>query len=91
MVLVMIYLYNYLGIINLITFIIYGIDKKRAIKKEVRISEKTLISLGFIGGCLGALIGMGMFHHKTRKIWFYISNILFLAGWSYVLVKVLFL
>ena len=78
MVLVMIYLYNYLGIINLITFIIYGIDKKRSIKKEMRISERTLISLGFIGGCLGALLGMFIFRHKTRKILFYISNILFL-------------
>ena len=85
------YISTYLGIINLITFILYGIDKKRAIRKEVRISESTLISLGFIGGCLGALVGMFMFHHKTRKIWFYISNIIFLAGWSYCLVKVFFL
>ena len=91
MVFIMKYISTYLGIINLITFILYGIDNKRAIRKEVRISESTLISLGFIGGCLGALVGMFMFHHKTRKIWFYISNIIFLAGWSYWLVKVFFL
>ena len=91
MVFKMKYISTYLGIINLITFILYGIDKKRSIKKEIRISEKTLISMGFIGGCLGALVGMYIFHHKTRKIWFYISNLLFLAGWSYVLVKVFIL
>ena len=70
MVFIMKYISTYLGIINLITFILYGIDKKRAIRKEVRISESTLISLGFIGGCLGALVGMFMFHHKTRKLIF---------------------
>ena len=88
MVIVMKYIIYYLAIINIITFIMYGIDKKRAIKKEIRISERTLISLGFIGGCLGALLGMCIFHHKTRKIWFYIGNIIFLAGWTYWLVKV---
>ncbi len=87
MVFKMKYIATYLAIINLITFIIYGIDKKRAIRKQIRISEKTLISLGFIGGSLGALIGMFMFHHKTRKIWFYMANIMFLAGWCYALVK----
>lgn len=56
----------YLVVINIFTFIIYGIDKYRSVKKEWRISENTLIIAAVIGGSAGALLGMKMFRHKTR-------------------------
>ena len=57
----------YLIIINIITFITYGIDKAKARKGAWRIAEKTLIGLAVAGGSIGALAGMSFFHHKTRK------------------------
>lgn len=57
----------YIIIINIITFVLFGIDKQKAVKKEWRISENTLIGLALIGGSVGALLGMRCFHHKTRK------------------------
>ena len=57
----------YLMSINLVTFVIYGIDKQRAKKKQWRISEKTLFVLAILGGSVGALGGMYYFRHKTQK------------------------
>ena len=57
----------YFIIINIISFLLFGIDKKRAIKKEYRISEYTLISISFLGGAIGSILGMIFFHHKTKK------------------------
>ena len=56
----------YLVIINIITFAMYGIDKKRAIKDQWRIPENTLLGAAFIGGSFGAFAGMRVFHHKTK-------------------------
>lgn len=53
--------------INLISFIIFGIDKLEAIKKKNRIPEKILFILSITGGCFGAGVGMIIFHHKIRK------------------------
>lgn len=61
------YLLIYLLAINLISFIAYGIDKRKAIKNKWRIKEATLLGLSFIGGSIGALMGMIIFHHKTKK------------------------
>ncbi|MCR5223774.1 MAG: DUF1294 domain-containing protein [Bacilli bacterium] len=52
---------------NVLTFIIYGLDKLFAIKNMSRVSENTLLLLSFIGGSIGAYIGMKFFHHKTNK------------------------
>ena len=57
----------YLIIINIITFITYGIDTAKARKGAWRITEKTLIGLAVAGGSIGAMAGMSFFHHKTRK------------------------
>lgn len=57
----------YIIIINSIAFVVFGIDKQKAVKNKWRISENTLIGLALIGGSAGALIGMRCFHHKTRK------------------------
>ena len=56
----------YLLAVNVIAFILFGIDKQRARKHAFRISERTLMIWGIVGGSLGALLGMQFFHHKTK-------------------------
>ena len=80
------YFVAYAVLINLLTFILFGIDKKRAKQNEAlmkkprgrgksksvpqgkparRIPEKTLFAAAILGGSVGAMIGMAVFHHKT--------------------------
>ena len=79
----------YLIIINIISFIICYIDKKRAINNKYRISEYTLILLSIIGGCYGFLLGMYIFHHKTKKIKFKILIPIICIIWLYLIWDVL--
>ena len=60
----------YLIVINVIAFLLYGIDKEKARKGRWRISEKELILVAVIGGSVGAFFGMHFFHHKTRHWYF---------------------
>lgn len=55
----------YLAVINLTTFGVYGIDKLKAKKQWWRIPEATLLGLAVVGGSIGAMVGMRMWHHKT--------------------------
>ncbi len=71
----------YLICINLITFLLYGLDKYNARKNLYRVSEYTLFVFSFFGGCIGAILGMRIFHHKTKKILFWALNIIFLILW----------
>jgi uncharacterized membrane protein YsdA (DUF1294 family) len=64
---------GYLAVINFTTWVAYGLDKGRAKSGKWRIPERTLLLLALIGGSLGALAGMIMFRHKTRKAKFVIS------------------
>ena len=52
-------------VINVLTFLVYGIDKWKAKQGSWRISEVTLLLLAVIGGSIGALLGMKVWHHKT--------------------------
>ena len=76
---------NYLIIVNVLTFIIYGVDKFLAVKHYYRISEKLLYLFSILGGALGALLGMFFFRHKTLKLKFYLVNIIFLVVWVMVI------
>ena len=58
---------------KIITWIAYGLDKGRAKSGKWRIPERTLLLLALIGGSLGALAGMILFRHKTRKPKFFVS------------------
>lgn len=60
----------YLIIINIIGFIVVFYDKRQAIKKKNRISEKNLLVISIIGGCYGFVISMYLFRHKTKKVKF---------------------
>ena len=55
----------YIGAINLITFLLYGIDKIKSKRGAWRIPEAKLLLLAAIGGSVGAIIGMHLFRHKT--------------------------
>ena len=68
-----VWLVAYIVIMNVIAFVVYGIDKSKARRKRWRIPEHTLIFLAFIGGSVGALLGMYFFHHKTKHPKFYIG------------------
>ena len=63
----------YLFLINAIGFMLMLADKQKAIKNQWRIPEATLITVGILGGSLGCLVGMYLFHHKTRHPKFYIG------------------
>ena len=64
---------TYFVIINLIGFVIMFIDKSRAIHKEWRISEKSLLLISLIGGSVGMFAGMHIFRHKTKHLKFTIG------------------
>ena len=56
----------YLVGINVIAFVLYGIDKWKAKRSKWRVSEATLIWMAVLGGSIGALLGMKVWHHKTQ-------------------------
>lgn len=60
----------YILTVNLLTLILFGIDKRRAVRGKWRIRESTLLGLSFIGGAAGGLSAMYLFRHKTRKMRF---------------------
>ena len=61
------YILIYFVLINLISFVLFFIDKQKAKKDRWRIEEKTLHIWSFLGGAAGSLAAMMIFHHKTRK------------------------
>lgn len=63
-------------VLNLITFILFGIDKRRAIKNKWRIKESTLLLLSFFVGGFGSLLGILVFRHKTKHWYFPLTAIL---------------
>lgn len=60
----------YLIIINVLAFLVYGLDKQKAKRGAWRIPEATLLLLAAIGGSVGAFAGMQVFRHKTRHLKF---------------------
>ena len=71
---------NYLLILfaalSAVALILYAADKRKAKKKRWRIPEKILLGVGFFGGAIGALLGMNLFHHKTKHWYFWAVNLL---------------
>lgn len=63
-------LYAYLILINAAGYFLMLADKQKAIKKQWRIPEATLMTVAALGGSLGSLTGMYTFHHKTRHLKF---------------------
>lgn len=78
---------NYLLIINIISFVLMGIDKIQAIRNKQRISEASLLIISLIGGSIGTILSMIIFRHKIRKIKFLLLVPLFLIISIYLYLK----
>lgn len=63
-------LFVYVCIINIIAFFLMGIDKAKSKKHAFRIPEKTLFLSAILGGSVGAILGMQTFRHKTKHWYF---------------------
>jgi uncharacterized membrane protein YsdA (DUF1294 family) len=77
---------GYLGLVavaSIVTFAIYGFDKRRAAAGGWRVPERTLHLLAFVGGWPGAIAAQRQFRHKTRKLPFQV------AFWGIVVLHVL--
>ena len=64
------YFIIYIILINIISFFVMYIDKKKAEQNKYRISEKTLFILALILGGIGIYSGMYKFKHKTKHLKF---------------------
>ncbi|MBQ1537200.1 MAG: DUF1294 domain-containing protein [Ruminococcus sp.] len=78
------------AVMSIITLLTFGIDKIRSMVgislgpfklSFNRVPEKTLLTLSFFGGSLGAMIGMLLFRHKSRKTRFKYSIPIHLLIW----------
>lgn len=76
------YLIAILIVLNLLSFVTFGIDKYRATRKKRRISENRLLFLTIIGGSVGSLAGQKLFNHKTQKF----KGVLWVALLTHILV-----
>ena len=83
---------SYLVLLSLITFIAYGVDKKKAEKGKWRTKEKTLLLLSFFGGAFGGYPAMLVFRHKTKaEHWYFTAiNLLGLAIHITLLILLIF-
>ncbi len=61
----------YFVIMSLLTFFLFAEDKRRAKRKKWRVPEKAFFVLAALGGSVGAIVGMWVFHHKTRH-WYFV-------------------
>lgn len=84
----MIYLFIYLITVNIYTFILTGVDKKRAIQGDFRVSEAKLLIPAFLFGSVGLLLGMSLFRHKTKKLKFIILSRLLILVQLVILIYV---
>ena len=65
---------TYVITINLIAFFLMGLDKWKARKRAWRIPEVTLFLFSIFGGSIGSILGMFLFHHKTRH-WYFVVGL----------------
>lgn len=79
----------YLIVINIVTFLVYGIDKHKAKRGKWRIPENMLLTLAVVGGSIGALLGMLAFRHKTKHKKFAIGVPLILAAQVALLIAIM--
>ncbi len=67
------HVYIYFIAVNILAFILYGLDKYKARNNKYRVSEFLLLLFAVLGGALGASAGMLVFKHKLSKPKFYIA------------------
>ena len=66
-------LFYYLIAVNVLAFVLMGVDKRRAKQNAWRIPEKTLFGLSLLGGSAGTWAGMYAFRHKTKH-WYFVKG-----------------
>lgn len=81
--------FAYIAVLSVILLIFMYVDKQRAIHKEWRISEKTLLLLGLFGGAIGGVIAMYLFRHKTRHNIFAFGFTLLAAVHIFIIVQLM--
>ena len=64
------WLLGWVALVSLADFILMGVDKRRAKQGAWRVRERTFFLLALLGGSPGAILGMRLFHHKTRHWYF---------------------
>ena len=52
---------------NVVSFLAFWLDKRYAVRQKWRIKESTLFAISILFGALGAVLGMLLFRHKTKK------------------------
>ena len=63
----MFYLYVvYYLFMNVLAFVIYAADKRRAVNRQRRVPEFVLLGLAVLGGAVGAFIAMRYYSHKIH-------------------------
>ncbi len=72
--------------LNILTFLLFGYDKLQAKQGGWRIPERVLLGLSLFGGGIGALAGMQVFRHKTRKNIFWVAAFVGIALFIYLTV-----
>ncbi|MGY3777665.1 DUF1294 domain-containing protein [Isobaculum melis] len=78
---------GYLLLINLLLFLMMGLDKWKAVHHKWRIPEKILLGLGILGGGIGGWLGLLLFNHKSSKWYFkliyFLGLLVFFAAFYY--------
>ena len=78
----------YFILINLVGIIVMAYDKRRAVMRKWRVPEANLFFIALIFGSLGSIIGMYLFHHKTKHLKFTLGMPLILLIQVIILYKV---
>ena len=76
-----VFLIYFLLIINVLAFVMYGVDKRRAVINEYRIKEGVLLWMARMGGGIGSWLGIKTFRHKTKHAKFRIIVPLWIVIW----------
>ena len=76
-----VFLIYHLLIINVLAFVLYGVDKRRAVRNEYRIKEGVLLWMARLGGGIGSWLGIKNFRHKTQHTKFRIVVPMWIVIW----------
>ena len=77
----------YLCAINIMTFLLYGLDKQKAKRHKWRIPEATLLGVALAGGSIGAFLECIYFIIRQRKQSFILCTDVFVTGWASLLIQ----